>query len=78
MPIPADSAVTLALSMAILSRPAIQAIDGDGLDALCEAIAEVITATIKDGTVTVNPLGLVAPPGAGGGPVTGSATGSIS
>lgn len=46
----------------------------DDCAAIAEAVIEHITAA---GLVTVNPLGLVSPPGTAGGPVTGTATGTI-
>jgi hypothetical protein len=41
-------------------------------------IVTQLQAMIVAGTVTVPSLGLIAPPGAAGGPVTGAAVGTIS
>jgi hypothetical protein len=50
-------------------------IQADAFDPIAEAIANKVIAHIQaNGLVTVNPLGLVAPSG----PVTGTATGTIS
>ena len=73
MPIPPDSTVSAVLNLSIQSRPEIRGVDGPALDALCDAIAEVITATIKEGLVTGTIVG-VSPSGA----VTGTCTGAIS
>lgn len=51
--------------------------EGVELDQLCEDLAAAVVAEIQanaTATVTVNPLGLTAPPG--GGPVVGTATGT--
>jgi hypothetical protein len=44
-------------------------------EALADAVIQHLTTA---GVVTVNPAGLLAPPGTAGGPVTGAATGTIS
>ncbi len=46
--------------------------DNAATTALCDAIAEAVVAHITANAV-VPALGLIAPPGTGGGPVTGSA-----
>lgn len=55
------------------------AVDNAQLTALCDAIAGAVVSHIQAAAVVAVPaLGLIAPPGTVGGPVTGSATGTIS
>ena len=45
---------------------------------LADDIAAAVDKYIKTQTITLNPLGLLAPPGAAGGPVTGTAMSTVS
>lgn len=69
------SAPTLssAIRAALLANPDAKAVDNAALTALCDAIATRVVAHIVANAV-VNSLGLVAPPGTAGGPVTGAST----
>ena len=65
------SALSALMRTAMLANPAIQAIDGPGLTAMCDALAGAVVAHLTTSGVVL-PLLLVAPPG--GGPVTGTGT----
>jgi hypothetical protein len=63
----------------LAANPALEAIDGAALTADCDAIAQaVVEHVVAAASVAVPALGLIAPPGAGGGPVTGAAIGTVS
>ena len=69
-----ESVYSAALRAALLADAAnTKAVDGPALTALCNAIANTIIPHLV-ANVQVNSLGLIAPPGAGGGPVTGLTT----
>ncbi len=78
----------MALSASVLSaaikaqrlagNPSAEIVNNAALQKDCDAIAAAVVAHIQAAAiVTVPALGLIAPPGAGGGPVTGAATGTI-
>jgi hypothetical protein len=54
-------------------------LDNAALTATCDAIAQAVVAHITANAVVAVPAtGIIAPPGAGGGPCTGAASGTIS
>lgn len=67
------NATTLSAAMraAMLATPAIGAIDGPALTALCDAISGAVVTHVT-GAGVVLPGTFVAPPGAGGGPIVGA------
>jgi hypothetical protein len=69
-----ESALAAGIKTELLADAATGAVDGSALDALSLAIATAVIAHLTGaaGAGAVNPLGLLAPPGAGGGPVTGA------
>jgi len=76
MPIPAAAAV-VALIAADIGTPE-QPVDPATLSSLTKIVERILDA-VKLATVTVPGVGLVAPPGGAGGPVTGaSTTGALS
>ena len=66
-----------AATVAALIAADIGTADALTISALTKIVDHILSA-VKAGTVAVPGLGLLAPPGTGGGPVTGSATGTIS
>lgn len=68
-----ESVYSAALKAALLANPNAAAVNNAALTALCDCIAQTIIPHIV-ANVLVNSLGLIAPPGAGGGPVTGATT----
>ena len=67
------STLSSALRAAMLAAPSIQAIDGAGLTALCDAIAGAVVAHITGAAVVLpGTLAGVAPPGGGPVPITGA------
>lgn len=66
------SSATLSAAMrsAMLATPAIGAVDGPALTALCDAIASTVVSHITSAG-TVLPGTLAAPPGTAGGPIVG-------
>lgn len=66
-----SSVLSSAIRVALLANPDVQAVDGDALSGLCDAIASAVLTHLVANAVVL-PLLLVAPPG--GGPVTGTGT----
>lgn len=75
MPLSAPT-LSAALRTAMLAAPAIGAVDGPALTALCDAIAStvvqhIVTNAVVSGTCTVTTTG-TATAQSGGGPITGT------
>ncbi len=70
------STLSASIRSKVLAKGTTGARDTSEFTDLCDAIAQAVVEHITGaGLVTVNPLGLAAPPG--GGPVTGTCTGTF-